>query len=143
MAGIRGPSIKIDPEQLEALMRLKPTLEDTAAFFKCNARTIERFIRDNFDLTFVEFRQQNMVHTRLQLIREAIKQANSGNTAMLIFCLKNLCNWTDKVDVTTDPIQTFNLRYAINKKQKEMIDVGPAKENPGDGDGNGKETKAD
>jgi AraC-like DNA-binding protein len=122
------PSKKNDVDQLESLMRLKPTLADTAAFFKCTERTIERYIRDNFDKTFFDFRHENMVHTRLSLVREAIKQAQSGNTAMLIFCLKNLCGWTDRVEVGTEPIQTFNLKYQVVKKEKEVIDVGPGEE---------------
>lgn len=119
------PIIDIDTEKISALMRLKPTLADTAAFFKCAERTIERFIRDNFNLTFVEFRDQNMVHTRLDLVREAIRQAKSGNTAMLIFCLKNVCQWADKVDVGTSDNMVFNLKYNIDKKHKnkDVIDV--------------------
>lgn len=87
---------ELTESDLKTLMRLNPTLEDTAAFFECNPRTIERYIEKHFELTFVEFRKQNMVHTRLSLIRKAIQQAESGNTAMLIFCLKNLCKWKDK-----------------------------------------------
>lgn len=118
------PIINIDLAQLEALMRMKPTLADTAAFFKCSERTIERYIRDNFDLTFVEFRHQNMVHTRLALIREALKQAQNGNTALLIFCLKNVCGWTDKLEVNNDALQSFTLKYGIVKKERnEVIEV--------------------
>lgn len=119
------PIIDIDKEKLSALMRLKPTLADTAAFFKCAERTIERFIREHFDLTFVEFRDQNMVHTRLDLVREALRQAKSGNTAMLIFCLKNVCQWADKVDVGVADNMVFNLKYNIEKKNKnkDVIEV--------------------
>jgi uncharacterized protein YbcV (DUF1398 family) len=90
------PAKEIDEKQIKALMRLKPTLADTAAFFECAERTIERFIREHFDLSFVEFRDQNMVHTRLNLIRKAVSKAESGDNTMLIFCLKNLCGWKDK-----------------------------------------------
>lgn len=77
-------------------MRLKPTLADTAAFFECSERTIERLIKKEFKLSFVEFRDQNMVHTRLNIVRKAINKAESGDNVMLIFCLKNLCGWKDK-----------------------------------------------
>jgi len=85
-------------EQLEELMRLYPSLEDTAAFFKCGTSTVEDTIRKHFDLTFREFREQNMVHTRLRLIRTAINKATDGDNVMLIFTLKNLCKWSDKHD---------------------------------------------
>lgn len=94
---------KIDIEKLKAFMRMKPTLEDTAAFFEVNPRTIERFIRDNFDLTFVEFRAQNMVHTRHALIRTALRKAiEKEDNTMLIFCLKNMCGWADKFEHIAD-----------------------------------------
>lgn len=98
------PSKDFDLPKLKALMRLKPTLEDTAAFFECSARTVERVIRDEWDLSFVEFRDQNMVHTRLGLVRKAISKAESGDNIMLIFCLKNICGWRDKQPGEEDKI---------------------------------------
>jgi hypothetical protein len=94
---------KIEIEKLKAFMRMKPTLEDTAAWFQVAPRTIERFIRDNFDLTFVEFRAQNMVHTRHALIRTALRKAiEKEDNTMLIFCLKNMCGWADKFEHVSD-----------------------------------------
>lgn len=101
MAG--RPKAEIDLEQLQALCRLKPSLADCAAFFKVSERTIERFIREQCDLDFVEFREQNLVHTRHALIRKALQMAlKTGNPAMLIFCLKNMCNWTDKQEISAN-----------------------------------------
>lgn len=104
----RKPTL-IDPVKLREFMRLKPTLEDTAAFFECETRTVQRVIRKQFNLSFKQFRDENMVHTRMQLIRKAIQMAMAGNTAMLTFSLKNLCGWKDrpgedesKVDVTVN-----------------------------------------
>lgn len=88
--------IEIDLEQLAAFCRLKPTLADCAAFFKCSEDTIERRIKSHYNLTFAEFREQNMTQTRYGLIRKAIQKAETGDNTMLIFCLKNLCGWTDK-----------------------------------------------
>ena len=88
--------IVIDIEELSALCRLKPTLKDCAAFFKCSEDTIERRIKEATGQTFAEFREQNMVFTRYDLVRRAIQKASSGDNTMLIFCLKNLCGWADK-----------------------------------------------
>jgi hypothetical protein len=90
------PFIEIDMEELATFMRLKPSLEDCAAFFKCSPDTIERRIKEHSDITFAEFREQNMVHTRFNLIRTAINKGLKGDNVMLIFCLKNLCGWKDK-----------------------------------------------
>lgn len=91
--------IPIDATKFKALMRLKPTIEDTAAFFECSHDTIERYARKTFKMSYASFREQNAVHTRFSLVRTALQQAQSGNTAMLIFCLKNLCGWKDRHDI--------------------------------------------
>ena len=87
----------IEPEKLRALMRMKPSLKDTAAYFDCSEDVIERYIKANWGLRFAEFREQNMVFTRFNLIRTAIQKAEKGDNVMLIFCLKNLCGWRDKL----------------------------------------------
>src|SRR4051794_39309171 len=105
------PTAVIDKEKLAALMRLKPTLLDTAAFFDCSEDTIERFIKKLSGLTFAEFREQKMVHTRMSLVRTAIRKAENGDNVMIIFCLKNLCGWRDK-QKDEDPQTQVNLNVA-------------------------------
>ena len=92
------PKKDIPLPQLKAIMRLKPSLEDTAAFFECDPSTIEKMIKRDFGLRFSEFREQNMVQTRFSLIRTAIHKAEKGDNVMLIFCLKNLCGWKDRYE---------------------------------------------
>lgn len=98
-----GPKPKIeDPEQLKQLMRLKPTLKDTAAFFDVHPDTVANTIRREWNLTFSEFQDQNFVHTRMMLVRTAIEKAEKGDNVMLIFCLKNVCGWRDKWEEPSD-----------------------------------------
>jgi len=100
--------VEIKEDQLKAFLQLQPSLEMTAAFFKCDGKTIENFIRKKFKATFFEFREQNMVHTRKSLIHKALREAlkDKPNTAMLIFCLKNLCGWKDKLEHSADETVT-------------------------------------
>jgi hypothetical protein len=97
-----GVNLSIDPQKLKALMRLKPSLPDCAAFFDCSERSIERYIHTHFQEKFTEFREKHMVHTRLAIVRKAIDKAEKGDNVMLIFCLKNLCGWKDKWDNSED-----------------------------------------
>ncbi len=113
-------AIDIESAKLKALMRLKPTLEDTAAFFECSTKSIQRFIRDEWDLDFVQFREQNMVHTRLALIRKAIDKAEKGDNVMLIFCLKNVCGWKDKWDNDT-PTATVTSAGTMSTEQYDKL----------------------
>jgi hypothetical protein len=114
------PIIEIDDKQLIALMRLKPTIEDTAAFFDCNEDTIRRHIRKHHGKDFATFRDQKAVHTRHALVRACIEKALKGDNTMLIWCTKNLCGWTDRQDTTADvTVKEFKLNYARKKEPKE------------------------
>jgi hypothetical protein len=110
---VKKPRKEIKLDQLEALMRLKPTQADTAAFFGVSEDTIDRIIKKNWKITFAEFRDQRMVHTRFNLIRRALHRAENGSDVMLIFCLKNLCGWKDKEDLVTQGNSTINLNYSL------------------------------
>jgi len=126
------PLKEIDIEQLAAFCRLKPSKSDCAAFFKCTERTIDRVIEKHTGLTFGAFRDQNLVYTRFELIRDAIRKAKHSDT-MHIFCLKNLCDWSDKLKTENehviDPIEsqddeTLEARLKVleekRKKTKQM-----------------------
>ncbi len=112
----RKPRVVIDYDKLKAYMRLKPTLVDCSAFFGVSEDTIERLIKKNDKCTYAEFRNKNMVHTRNTLVRKAIDMATKGNVPMLIFCLKNLCNWVDKKEITNEEGKAFKLSYDLGKK---------------------------
>ncbi len=85
---------------LERFMRIKPSLADTAAWFRVSPHTIERVVEETWKITFIEFREQRMVETRHNLIRKAIEMGENGNALMLIFALKNLCGWKEKHEHT-------------------------------------------
>ena len=113
------PRVKFTKEkirQLKAICRVKPTLIDCATLLDINARTLERWIRKEFDQTFVEFREQNMAWTRHMIIRNIIKECEKGNVPMLIYASKNLCGWKDKWD--TDVTSTSTIK--IEKQDEEL-----------------------
>lgn len=118
-----GPPKKIiNMDQLKQLMRLNPTLADTAAFFECSERHIDRVIKTKHKLTFVEFRKQNMVHTRLMLVRTMIKKAEQGDNTMLIWCSKNLIGWSDKIEQHVNVVPTTT--RIVSYDEKEQIELG-------------------
>lgn len=88
-------------EKLGEILRLGASLADCAHFFECGQRTIEDEIRARVDCTFREFRERNLVHTKLRLVQKAVIEAEKGNTVMHKFALKNLSDWTDKTEETT------------------------------------------
>lgn len=66
------------------------------AGFKMSHSTLDRIIKTEYDLSFDDFRDKKTADTKLTLIQKAIGMALAGNPTMLIFCLKNLCDWGDR-----------------------------------------------
>ena len=120
------PKINIDDNQLRNLCRYKPRLKDVADFFECSEDTIERYIKKNFKKTFAEFRDQNMVHTRFSIIQTAIDEAvNKRKIPMIIFCLKNLCGWKDKIEHSGDQENPIvpETKMDLSKLSKEELEL--------------------
>jgi len=127
--GFKGPGMGrkekvIEEAKLRAILRMKPTLKDCAAFFEVSEDQVEKYCKIYGNCTFSEFREQNMVHTRFSIIRKAIGKAEAGDNTMLIFCLKNLCGWVDKFDNThtiqTEKLSTEELEKIVLTKAKEL-----------------------
>lgn len=92
------PRVALTHEQLKAICRLNPSKADVAAFFECGETTIDDRCKEFEGLSFREFRAKYLAHTRLNLVRRALKMAEN-NTAMMIFCLKNMNKWVDNVHI--------------------------------------------
>lgn len=112
---VARPTKALDREEFEAFCRLNPTLKDAAAFFKLSEDTIERRCKEWEYTGFADARQQNMVHTRLKLIRKAVSMAEGGNVPMLIFALKNLCGWVDKHEKIEEADAAVKILYELKK----------------------------
>ena len=117
------PKINIDLKQLEALMRLSPSIEDTSNFFDCSHDTIEKVIKDNYQCTFTVFRDKKAVHTRMSIKRKMIEKALSGDNTMLIWLSKNMLGFSDKLvqtnQVTFDTISDEELDKRIKELQSK------------------------
>ena len=49
-------------------------------------------------MTFGEYHELRMENTATKLQQKAIEMALKGDRTMMIFCLKNLAKWADKID---------------------------------------------
>jgi len=108
----------IPEAQLRALCRMKPSKADVAAFFECSEDTIENRCKEYGDCSFSVFRAQSMVHTRFDMIRKAMKMAES-NPTMMIFCLKNMAGWADKQETKVSSTAPILLNYNLEDKKEE------------------------
>ena len=57
-------------------------------------------------MTFVEFRSLYLSSTRIRLRQKAIQMALKGDRTMLIFSLKNLCDWKDHPKTASEEADT-------------------------------------
>lgn len=66
------------------------------------ALTLQRVIQQDKKMTFSEYRETQLEGLRFKLIQKAISKALDGDNTMLIFCLKNICGWSDKQESKVD-----------------------------------------
>lgn len=94
--GGRPRTIEIDWKVLDTLMQFKVTKKFCAEYMNISEDTIDARLKSEFQLTFDQYRQERNQKMQLRLQSTAIEMALGKNTAMMIFCLKNLCGWSDK-----------------------------------------------
>jgi hypothetical protein len=84
--------------------QLQHVLEN--AGYYVTIKQIDNAVKRHAKMPFSEYRNRKMDGIRLKLIQKALTMAMAGNVPVLIFTLKNLCNWTDRqtnVNETAEP----------------------------------------
>lgn len=102
-------------EKLDGLLAYKSSLVVCADILECHENSIKNHIKKRYGLTFTEYAEKKLSRTKVKLVQKAIEQATSGNTTMLIFCLKNLCKWQDRQE---------NIVDVAESAKKLIIDMG-------------------
>ncbi len=93
----RRLTLNIPLTKLQELMKFYPTLEEAADWFNCSPDTIERRVKENWNLTFAEFRKRFSGKTRLMIKRKAITMAlEENNEKMLLYCLRTMTDLDDR-----------------------------------------------
>lgn len=108
-----------------------PSAESCKLFFQVGDKTLYRYIKRNYGLTFDQFRERYMLQTRHALIQTALSKAlQKGSDRMLELCLKNFCGWdgTGQTIAVSQPV--IQLRYSLDTPAHTIpaIDVTPAKD---------------
>lgn len=82
----------------DAILQFNSTKVQAAIIMNLSIDTIERRIKEKYNLNFEDYKAQATQIIKLRLQQKAIQMAFEGNTSMMIFCLKNICGWKDKFE---------------------------------------------
>jgi len=107
--------IELDWKLVDNLFSYGATISMVANILEVSHDIIEKRIKEEKDMGPSAYRETKLSKVRVKLIQKAIDQALTGNTTMLIFCLKNLCGWTDKKETS----------ISTAEGKKLIIDMGP------------------
>lgn len=121
--------IDINYNVMNALLQRGATKVACAAILEVSEDTIEKRIREDFDLTFDEYKDSKFEKTKAKLVEKAVDKALKGDNTMLIWVMKNLCGWRDKqpdeVDViinnNTNNLSDEDLDRLIEEKKKKVL----------------------
>lgn len=124
------PKKTVDMDRLKAFMACYPSEENAALFFDMHIKTLNMIIKRETGLTFAQFREKYVIHTKHTLVQMALHRAlKDKSDRMLEMCLKNIAKW----DGTYDPVQQapiIQLNYSLEAPPAlpEPKDVTPKKE---------------
>jgi predicted DNA-binding protein (UPF0251 family) len=107
--------VEINYDKLDALLQFKVSLRFCAEYMGVSMDTIQRRLKEEKGLTFEQYHAQKIERTAVKLQQKAIEMALGGDRTMLIFSLKNLAGWADKLDhgVSTEAKDVLKLAYNV------------------------------
>lgn len=110
--------IDLDWGVLDALLQFKVPIKFVADYMGVSVNTIQRNIEAEKGMNFSEYHELKINRTGFKLQQKAIEMALSGNTTMMIFALKNLANWSDKIESKIESTDSLNI--IISQVESEL-----------------------
>lgn len=107
-------------DKLDGLLAYKSSLLVCSDILDVHENTIKNHIKARYGLTFTEYAEKRLSRTKVKLVQKAIEMANSGNVAMMIFCLKNINKWADRTESTIDVTKKSVEELVIEAKKKKI-----------------------
>lgn len=103
MSAPTGPGvttyIDLDFEQLEDLCGIFCTKREVASIFRCSEETIDRRIREKYDMSWKEYYAKHKGIGKVSLRRKQLEVALEGNPTLLIWLGKQFLEQKDQSKV--------------------------------------------
>jgi hypothetical protein len=126
----KNRNLVIDYNLLDNLIMNGYSVDDCSEELKIPTTTLlDAIKRDKGKgITWNHYKNKVWRHNKADLVEVALTQAKKGNVAILIFCLKNLCKWSDKPaldDVRMENLDEDELTVIIKKAIQFMRSKNP------------------
>ena len=108
---------EIDFVALDALLQFKVTKRFCADYLQVSEDTIDRRIKENFDMTFSEYQSLRMGRTAVKIQQKIVELALKGNPKLLEVAAKYLAGWTEKADML---VSGNEINIIISKEESEL-----------------------
>lgn len=107
--------------QLDKYLQFKISLKMAAELMECGQTTIKDYIKEKHNMTFTEYSDIKMSKVKVKLVQKALDMAlKNNNVTMLIFCLKNICKWSDRQDIEHSANDNIiKMAYDITGRSRE------------------------
>ena len=115
--------VLLNYDQLDALMQFRVTKEFVADYMGISQDSLDRRIKEDHGLTFHEYNKLKMQRTATKLQQKAVEGALRGNTTLMIFCLKNLAGWSDKVENTNQDVSKKDVEQLKNEAKELLKEI--------------------
>lgn len=115
-----------DWAQLDKYLQFKITLKMASELMECGETTIKNYIKQKHNMTFTEYSDLKMSKVKVKLVQKALDMAFNGSVPLMIFSLKNICGWADKLEqsVSQETVQRIiEIKKADEQSQQDVIET--------------------
>jgi beta-N-acetylglucosaminidase len=96
------PKTEIDKKIFEGLCEIQCTKSEICNVLKCDEKTLTRWCKDTYNLSFSEAYKKESETGKMSLRRMQWESAEKGNTTMLVWLGKQYLGQTDKQELSGD-----------------------------------------
>lgn len=127
--GLGRPKIEIDFEELNKLCKLQCTLAEIASFFDVSEDTIERRVKEKFNITFADYFDKKRKLGFISLRRRQFQAAEDGSIPMLIWLGKQWLEQSEKQEINHNAnARNFILAYSNEEPESKEAKMEEIKE---------------